>query len=126
MHRLVRVRTVQPLDGYRVRLGFEDGSQREMDLEFYLRGPIFEPIRSSLAMFRSVRVEHGTVAWPNGADIDPDVLYYGLKPAWMEQECAPVEAARSPRIYAPARAAVQESREQYTLSSEKQDSPTQS
>ncbi len=122
MHRLVRVRTVQPLDGYRVRLGFEDGTQREVDLEIYLRGPIFESIRSSLAVFRSVRVEHGTVAWPNGADIDPDVLYYGLKPAWMEQEHAPVETARPLRVYAPAGAAVQESREQYTLSADEEDS----
>ena len=33
-------------------------------------------------MFRSMQVEEGTIAWPNGADIDPDVLYYGLIPAW--------------------------------------------
>jgi hypothetical protein len=39
-------------------------------------------------VFRSVRVdpELGTIVWPNGADIDPDVLYRGLKPAWMEEE----------------------------------------
>jgi len=33
-------------------------------------------------MFRSMYVEEGTIAWPNGADIDPDVLFYGLTPAW--------------------------------------------
>lgn len=83
--RLVRVRDVEPLEGFRVRLEFEDNTQKEIDLEPYLHGPIFEPIRNNPALFRSVRVEGGTIAWDNGADIDPDVLYYGLTPAWMEE-----------------------------------------
>ena len=32
-----------------------------------------------------MKVQDGTVAWDNGADIDPDVLYYDLKPAWTEE-----------------------------------------
>jgi hypothetical protein len=83
--RLVRVRVVKPLEEFRVRLEFEDGAKKEIDLEPYLHGPIFEPIRNDPAVFRSVKVEGGTIAWDNGADIDPDVLYYDLKPAWMEQ-----------------------------------------
>ncbi len=63
-----------------------DGVTREIDLAPYLRGPIFDPVRSNPAVFRAVRVEGGTVAWENGADIDPDVLYYDLKPVWMEGE----------------------------------------
>jgi hypothetical protein len=83
--RLVCVRAVEPLERFKVRLEFEDGTQKEIDLEPYLHGPIFEPIRSDPAVFRSVKVEGGTIAWDNGADIDPDVLYYDLKPAWMEE-----------------------------------------
>jgi hypothetical protein len=85
---MVRVRIVELMSGFTVRLEFTNGSNREVNLESYLHGPIFEPIRNDPVMFRSVRVEGGTVAWPNGADIDPDVLYYGLKPAWMEGERA--------------------------------------
>jgi hypothetical protein len=80
--RLVRVQEVEPLEGFRVRLRFEDGTQKEVDLEPYLHDPIFEPVRRDMKMFRSVKVEEGTIAWENGADIDPDVLYYELTPAW--------------------------------------------
>ncbi len=83
---LVRVRYVEPLEGFMVRIEFEDGTQKQLDLEPYLRGPIFEPIRSDPAIFRSMKVEGGAIAWNNGADIDPDVLYYDkLEPAWMNR-----------------------------------------
>ncbi len=78
---LIRVQSVEPQEGFTVDIHFTDGSQREINLEPYLQGPIFEPIRNDPSFFRSMRVEGGTIAWPNGADIDPDVLYYGLTPA---------------------------------------------
>jgi hypothetical protein len=81
---LVRVRSVERREGFKVNIRFTDGSSREVDLAPYLRGPIFEPIRSDPALFGSMQVEEGTVAWPNGADIDPDVLYYGLIPTWAD------------------------------------------
>ena len=87
-HALVKVREVTPLAGFLVRLTFTDDSTREVDLEKYLRGPIFEPLRNDPARFREVRVEPGagTISWPNGADIDPDVLYHDLVPAWAEAD----------------------------------------
>ena len=84
--RLVRLKNVEPLEDFKVRIGFEDGTQNDIDLEPYLHGPIFEPIRSDPTVFRSMKIEGGTIAWNNGADIDPDVLYYGLTPAWAEAE----------------------------------------
>ena len=80
---LVRVQSVEPGERYTATIRFTDGTCREVNLAPYLRGPIFEPIRIDPALFRAMQVEGGTIAWPNGADIDPDVLYYGLTPAWQ-------------------------------------------
>ncbi len=80
MARIVSARVIQ---GFEVELGFADGTLRRVDLEPYLRGPIFEPLRRDPVAFRAVRVseELGTIVWPNGADIDPDVLLHGRRPA---------------------------------------------
>jgi hypothetical protein len=67
----------QPLDGYRLHIRFEDGTEGVVDLSKHLsfRG-VFEPLKD-LSYFREVRVDPslGTVVWPNGADLDPDVLF---------------------------------------------------
>ncbi|MCI0518829.1 MAG: DUF2442 domain-containing protein [Chloroflexi bacterium] len=81
---MTRVREITPLEGHHCRLLFEDGTQKVADLRPYLHGKIFEPLLNDIYLFRSVRVVEGVIAWENGADIDPDVLYYNLKPAWME------------------------------------------
>jgi hypothetical protein len=71
---------VKPLGEYRLYLRFEDGAEGIVDLAEHLafRG-IFEPL-SDPACFALVRVDNelGTIAWPNGADLDPDVLYSQL------------------------------------------------
>ena len=84
----VRVRAVEPLYGFEVLVIFENGVQRKIDLDIYLNGPVFEPVRRDPARFRAMKIEGGTIAWENGADIDPDVLYYQITPAWMEEPVA--------------------------------------
>ncbi len=61
---------------YVVEFTFADGSRREVDLEPFLRGPIFEPLKD-VERFRRFRIERalGTIAWRNGADIAPETLY---------------------------------------------------
>ena len=76
----VRIQDVVPLEGYRLRLTLTDGSVIERDISALLDGPVFEPIRNDPALFRAVRVEAGTVVWPNGADLCPDVLIWGGPP----------------------------------------------
>jgi len=60
-----------------LHLRFEDGVEGVVDLAPHLsfRG-VFEPLRDP-EYFAQVRVDAdlGTVVWPNGADLDPDVLY---------------------------------------------------
>jgi hypothetical protein len=77
-----RIRSVEPLDGFVVRLSFTDGTTREIDLEGELWGPVFEPLRTDRELFRQVRVDEelGTIVWPNGADMDPDVLHGDFEP----------------------------------------------
>lgn len=68
---------VRHLGGHRLALRFEDGVAGEVDLASTLRfHGIFAPLRD-VTEFAKVRVnpEFGTIVWPNGADLDPDVLY---------------------------------------------------
>ena len=68
---------VRPLDGYRLQLRFEDGAEGVVDVARLvpLTG-VFAALRDRNE-FVLVRVhpELGTVYWPGGADLDPDVLY---------------------------------------------------
>lgn len=74
--------SASPLNGYRLQIRYEDGVEGVVDLSGLLsfRG-VFEPLKDP-SFFSQVRVdaELGTVTWPNGADIDPDVLYARLVP----------------------------------------------
>jgi Protein of unknown function (DUF2442) len=78
---MTRITEVEPLLDYTLRIRFADGSVRDVDLEPELWGPMFEPLRDP-EEFRKVTVdsELGTIVWPNGADLDPDVLH-GDEPA---------------------------------------------
>jgi len=77
---MVRIATVRCLEGFTVELAFTDGTSRTLDLDGLLRGPVFDPLRRDPALFRAVRVDPatGTVVWPNGVDLDPDVLRWDL------------------------------------------------
>lgn len=78
---IIRVTEVEPLGGFVLRLRFNDDSERVLDLADELWGPVFEPLKADPGLFRAVRIEGDSIAWPNGADIDPDVLHGSEVPA---------------------------------------------
>jgi hypothetical protein len=69
---------VRPLDGRRLQLTFQDGLTAEVDLDRIIKRfeGVFAPLTEP-EYFRTVRVdpEIGTIVWPNGADLAPEVLY---------------------------------------------------
>ena len=87
--KLVRIREAKPLEGHRVQITLTDGRVIERDLGPILTGPVFSEIRSDQERFRQMRVEGGTLVWPNGADLCPDVLIWGgLPPAETASDAA--------------------------------------
>ena len=73
-----RITSVRTLPGYVVELSFADGSKGSVDLTPWIVGRtgVFAALQDP-AFFSQVSVdrEAGTITWPNGADLDPDVLY---------------------------------------------------
>jgi hypothetical protein len=68
---------VQVLGHYRLRLTFADGLIGDVDLSYLrVREGVFGALQDP-AFFRQVTVdaELGTIMWPNGADLAPEVLY---------------------------------------------------
>lgn len=70
-----RIIAIEPRGGFRVHFVFWDGAAKEIDLEPYLQGPVFEPLRQDPQLFAQMYLDGDTIAWPNGADIAPETLY---------------------------------------------------
>lgn len=73
-----RIVSVSTEGQFRVRLAFTDGSSGAVDLAPFVavKGGVFAALQDA-DFFARVTVDRdaGTIVWPNGADIDPDVLY---------------------------------------------------
>ena len=72
----LHVSAVSYLEAYRIRVEFDDGAVKEVDLREELYGEVFEPLKD-VEFFKQVRVnsETNTIEWPNGADFAPEFLY---------------------------------------------------
>ena len=73
MKKILRVISVHYMGDYRLYLEFSNGTAGEIDLAGELEGPVFQPLKNQ-EFFAAARLEGGTVAWPNGADMAPEFL----------------------------------------------------
>ena len=87
---LTRVQEAAALPGHRLRLVLTDGKVLERDVRDLLNGEVFEPLLRDPGLFSAVTVRDGTVAWPNGADLCPDVLIWGGPPPEHELPFVPI------------------------------------
>lgn len=70
------VKKVNYISKYKLLLTFEDNTTKVVDLESYLEGEIFDPLKD-VNYFKTVKLnpDIDTIVWDNGADLSPDFLY---------------------------------------------------
>jgi len=73
---MIDVVSVKPLGGFKLRVGFSDGSIGERDFSATVArdGEMVRPLKDS-AFFARIFVELGALTWPNGFDLDPIALH---------------------------------------------------
>ena len=81
------VKKVEYLNGYKLRLMFNDGKAKVVDFEARLQNAknMFLPLKD-VEYFKKVKSDGTTLIWPNGLDLCPDVLYEIGKDIQGEQQ----------------------------------------
>src|SRR5437867_10323990 len=74
MSYLPQVIRAKHVRGFVVATRFDDGTEKQVDISQWFKGPVFKALRDS-KFFKKFFIEAGTLAWPNGVDIAPEALY---------------------------------------------------
>ena len=59
---------------YKLRLWFNNGAVKDVDLSDSLRGNVFVPLQDK-EFFKRFSIRFNTIEWENGADFAPEYLY---------------------------------------------------
>ncbi len=62
------------ISGYKLRLWFNNGAVKDVDLSDSLRGNVFVPLKDK-EFFKRFSIRFNTIEWENGADFAPEYLY---------------------------------------------------
>ena len=69
-----RVQKVECKHGNHLIVTFSNGQIKLFDMQPYFDYPVFNDLKNT-GFFNKAYVLHGTVAWNNEIDFDPDTLY---------------------------------------------------
>ena len=68
------VKRAKVLKDYKLELIFENKEKKIFDVKPYLDTGVFKTLKD-VNIFSMIKVSYGTVEWPNGIDLDPEILY---------------------------------------------------
>jgi hypothetical protein len=74
------VKTVRPLQDYRIYVEIADGRRGVFDLKPYLEHGVFRELQD-IHYFTQVGILLGAVTWPHGQDVAPETLLAEMTPA---------------------------------------------
>ena len=74
---ILHITEAKYLSDYKVKVVFNDGKEGVADLSDVLRRQVFNPLKDK-KLFAQLRVDEelATIAWPNGADLAPESVYF--------------------------------------------------
>ena len=76
---LPRPTAVAAADDYTLRITFNNGEMRLLNVTPYLAYPAFEALKT-IGLFMQARVAHNTVVWNEEVDMAPESLYLESTP----------------------------------------------
>ncbi len=62
------------IKGYELELHFNNGKYKIVNLEYELKGKVFEALKV-VSYFKTFTIPYNTIEWSNGADFAPEYLY---------------------------------------------------
>ena len=71
---LVTVISAEYKHDYKISLKFNDGVNGVVDLNTFLEGEIYEPLKNT-EYFKKFTLDTWTIGWENGADFAPEFLH---------------------------------------------------
>jgi hypothetical protein len=74
---LLHVTHAKPMDGYKIKVSFNDGRSGVADVSSLIQQGVFKSLADD-RVFRQLEVdsELETVTWPGGLDLAPEYLYF--------------------------------------------------